>query len=269
MELCSYGCGNEAKYIFKNGKKCCSKSTSKCAALRKINSEKHIGGVISEEAKKKISNSKKGRKRVFTDGWRKNLSNSHKGITPWNKGLIKETDVRVLKQASFGMKGKRHKEGFKEKHRERMKNFRHSDETKMKISKIRIERGLAKGKNNSMFGKKHTEKTKRKQSELKKDKYCGEHNPNWKGGISCEPYCDVWLDKDFRESILERDNHQCQNPDCWQKNGVLTIHHIDYNKKNCRPDNLITLCNSCNARANFNREQWTKFYKEIVESKYN
>ena len=93
---------------------------------------------------------------------------------------------------------------------------------------------------------------------------------NWKGGISCEPYCDIWLDKDFKESIKERDNYECQNPDCWHKDGkaaMLTIHHIDYVKKNCRPENLITLCNSCNTRANYNREYWQEFYINIMMKK--
>jgi hypothetical protein len=97
----------------------------------------------------------------------------------------------------------------------------------------------------------------------------GSGNPSWKGGISCEPYCDVWRDKEFKESIKERDNYQCQNPDCWGKNDVLTIHHIDYNKKNCRPENLITLCNSCNSRANKDRERHKDFYSIIIKKKYN
>ena len=95
----------------------------------------------------------------------------------------------------------------------------------------------------------------------------GEHNPAWQGGISCEPYCDVWLDKDFKESILERDNHQCQNPDCWGTSERLTIHHINYVKKNCQPENLITLCNSCNARANKNRKWHKAFYRIAMEKK--
>lgn len=92
----------------------------------------------------------------------------------------------------------------------------------------------------------------------------GDRNPNWKGGISCEPYCDVWLDKEFKESIKERDNYECQNPDCWGTSERLTIHHIDYNKKNCRPNNLITLCNSCNVRANKNRKYWQEFYNNVL-----
>ena len=91
---------------------------------------------------------------------------------------------------------------------------------------------------------------------------------NWKGGISCEPYCDVWLDKGFKESIKERDAYECQNPDCWGTSDRLTIHHIDYNKKNCRPENLITLCRSCNVRANYNREEWFEFYNNIMNEKY-
>ena len=99
-------------------------------------------------------------------------------------------------------------------------------------------------------------------------KYSGVNSWNWKGGIACEPYCPVWLDKEFKNSILERDNYKCQNPDCWGTSKKLTGHHIDYNKKNCDPSNVITLCQSCNSRANKNREYWTKFYREIMNKKY-
>ena len=99
-------------------------------------------------------------------------------------------------------------------------------------------------------------------------KYSGSGNPNWKGGISCEPYCDVWLDKEFKESVLERDSDRCQNPDCWGTSKRLTVHHIDYNKKNCGPGNLITLCRSCNARANFDRELHKNWYSNLMQQKY-
>ena len=95
-------------------------------------------------------------------------------------------------------------------------------------------------------------------------KQTGSGNPSWKGGISCEPYCDVWLDKEYKESIKERDGYECRNPDCWGTSKRLIPHHIDYNKKNCKPDNLITLCNSCNSRANTKRGYWMSLYQDKI-----
>ena len=39
MKYCSYGCGKEGKFEFKNGKLCCSKSSNQCKAQRTKNSE--------------------------------------------------------------------------------------------------------------------------------------------------------------------------------------------------------------------------------------
>lgn len=96
----------------------------------------------------------------------------------------------------------------------------------------------------------------------------GENNPNWKGGITCEPYAPVWIDKRFKAGIRERDLFTCQNPDCRKDDDGLVIHHIDYAKRNCNPKNLITLCRACNARANFNRDFWEAGYAEIIRLKY-
>lgn len=79
MILCEYGCGQEAKYQFKNGKWCCSEYTSKCPIINKKNTSK-LGMKDSEETKNKR---------------RKSL----KGKISWNKGLTKETDERVKKSS--------------------------------------------------------------------------------------------------------------------------------------------------------------------------
>lgn len=93
----------------------------------------------------------------------------------------------------------------------------------------------------------------------------GENNPNWKGGISKGQYCSGWpfLSEEFR-------NHygKCQNPNCDQRESILTTHHIDYDKTNCHPDNLIVLCNVCNGKANGRRKYHKKFYKEIKENEH-
>ena len=48
----------------------------------------------------------------------------------------------------------------------------------------------------------------------------------------------------------------------------LCIHHINYNKKDCKPKNLITLCKSCNSKANYDREWHKSWYKAIIYNKY-
>jgi len=47
----------------------------------------------------------------------------------------------------------------------------------------------------------------------------------------------------------------------WHKK--LSVHHIDYNKYNLNPDNLITLCVSCHSKTNHNREKWINHFKNI------
>jgi hypothetical protein len=93
-------------------------------------------------------------------------------------------------------------------------------------------------------------------------------NPNWKNGNSFIEYCPIWFDKDFKKSILERDNKKCLNPFCNKKISKLTVHHIDYDKKNCNPNNLITLCSSCNCFANKDRDWHFFWYKAILFRRY-
>jgi 5-methylcytosine-specific restriction endonuclease McrA len=45
---------------------------------------------------------------------------------------------------------------------------------------------------------------------------------------------------------------------------VLAIHHIDGNKQNCNPDNLITLCKSCHSRTNHGSTYWQNYLTNIV-----
>ena len=138
-----------------------------------------------------------------------------------------------------------------------------SKETKNKISTS------LKGKLPWNAGKNLSEKHKTKLSDSNKDKNKGRNNGNWNGGISCEPYCDIWLDKDFKESIKERDGYQCLNPVCSKESEKLNIHHINYIKKDCKPLNLITLCISCNAKANFDRVWHQSWYNAIIYNRYS
>lgn len=96
----------------------------------------------------------------------------------------------------------------------------------------------------------------------------GKGHPNWQGGISFEPYCEAWKDKEYKNDIKIRDGNKCLNPCCSKMDGRLVIHHIDYNKKNCRPSNLITVCSSCNSKANKDREWHMAWYQAIIHRRY-
>lgn len=98
----------------------------------------------------------------------------------------------------------------------------------------------------------------------------GSNNVGWKGGISFEPYCEAWKDKEYKQDIRNRDGNKCLNPYCDSPNkNDLTIHHIDYDKKNCKPSNLITVCRSCNSKANTNRNWHQSWYQTILFKRYN
>uniref|UniRef100_A0A6H1ZX55 Putative homing endonuclease n=2 Tax=viral metagenome TaxID=1070528 RepID=A0A6H1ZX55_9ZZZZ len=45
----------------------------------------------------------------------------------------------------------------------------------------------------------------------------------------------------------------------------LTIHHIDYNKKNNDELNLISLCRKCHSKTGGKRKYWQNYFKEKVQ----
>jgi hypothetical protein len=139
-----------------------------------------------------------------------------------------------------------------------------SDKTKQKIRLANIGKKLSEEtkKKLSIAGKGRTawNKGKRYSSPKQSLKMKGSNNSNWKGGISYELYSIDWTD-DLRESIRKRDNHMCQECGIQQDeldgfHKKLDVHHIDYNKYNLSPSNLISLCKNCHAKTSFNREYW-------------
>lgn len=99
------------------------------------------------------------------------------------------------------------------------------------------------------------------------DSIKGENNPSWQGGISFEPY-GVDFNAELKRQIRSRDNHTCQ--ECLRTEEqlycALDVHHIDYCKTNNNSENLIALCRSCHAKTNFDREDWSEYFRTRVPS---
>jgi hypothetical protein len=94
----------------------------------------------------------------------------------------------------------------------------------------------------------------------------GEKSHLWKGGISHNPYTIDWT-KTLKRSIRERDKYICQICGIEQCEETFAIHHIDYDKKNCNPINLITLCKKCHTGTNHNREKWIKYFNNLINNR--
>jgi hypothetical protein len=140
-----------------------------------------------------------------------------------------------------------------EKMRKRMKKLWQEKDMTERNRKV----GLGQIKRKERDGYINSPKTRQKISEKLKKLYQNKENhPCWQGGKSFEPYSVDWTDT-LKKSIRERDHYICQL--CF--GAGYPVHHIDYNKKNCSPENLITLCNKCNPRVNFNRKKWTKYFE--------
>lgn len=92
-----------------------------------------------------------------------------------------------------------------------------------------------------------------------------ENHPLWLGGKSFEEYPEEFNNY-LKEKIRERDGYKCQlcgipQIECNKK---FHIHHIDYDKKNCNINNLISLCVRCHAKTRINREFFTEYFKELL-----
>lgn len=224
------------------------------------------------------------------------MSETRKGLNIWSKGRKHtEESKKKMSLAKIGSKMPPRSDEHRQKISKIHKGKILSDETKSKISKSK------KGKPSSRKGAILSDETKQKIREANLGKITPdwvkekislsekgrsawnkgktysspkqslamsmENNSNWKGGISFELYPREWVD-DLRDSIRKRDSYMCQI--CGVSQNELTgfhkklpIHHINYDKNNLNPNNLITLCNSCHIKTNYNRDYWIEYFNGI------
>lgn len=194
------------------------------------------------------------RKQPQTEEHKRKISESNKGKHEHLIGRIVSEETR--EKIGLSNSGKKRSEATKQKmslmKRGKPSNFqghRHSEETKKKIGLIGKGRpAWNKGKPSPLTAKRN------KENPIKLEKH-----PNWQGGKSFELYGFDWTEL-LKHSIRTRDCFTCQ---ICGKNGFV-VHHIDYNKKNCNPENLITLCRSCHTKTNYNREYWMEYFNNYL-----
>ncbi len=89
MKICDYGCGKEAKYKFKNGRWCCSKTTSGCDVYRKL----HRNNMLNEK------NPMYGKIRIHSKKVRMLKSESMKGDKNpmYGKGYLNKLTLKKIK----------------------------------------------------------------------------------------------------------------------------------------------------------------------------
>ena len=96
----------------------------------------------------------------------------------------------------------------------------------------------------------------------------GSQNSQWRDGSSYEPYSPAF-GRSLKRNVRERDSHRCQvcgvpQTECTKR---LDIHHIDYDKKNSDPVNLISLCVRCHGRTTTNRAYWRETFQHLMISR--
>ena len=123
-------------------------------------SKAHTGRVLSEEHKKKLSESKKGVKnamygKTHTEETKRKISEAKKGKPTWNKGVVYTDEQKEKITGNLTDEGRKKLSECGKK----MKGRKRSEETKRKISETRKRKGL---KPPSPKGRKMSEETKQK-----------------------------------------------------------------------------------------------------------
>lgn len=187
----------------------------------------------SETTRQKISEARKGQR--DSEETRRKKSESHKGEKNyWFGKHLPKAAKRKISEANKGHTrwvGRKHTEESKRKMR-----ARHiSEEHKQRLREFHL-------------GKPLSEETRRKMSETRR----GENNNNWRGGKSFEPYSTEF------GIVLKRRIRKRDKGICWicGKPNSKDVHHINYDKKDNRDSNLVTLCRSCHSKTNSARNFW-------------
>ena len=218
-----------------------------CSPGRKLHiSQARKGAVFSLEHRLHISESLKGK--TQTTEHKLHVREALKDRPRSDKAI---NALKKTQQARIGMK--------------------HSSVSKLKMSKAKKGRILPIEHRSKMLATLRSPSHRQKMSRITKnswakpellEKISGKNNSMWLGGKSFEPYSPEF-NKRVKRLIRDRDNKHCH---LCEGIHLLHIHHIDYNKLNSDPHNLITLCVSCHAKTGTRRDYWIAYFQTIMNS---
>jgi len=150
--------------------------------------------------------------------------------------------------------GRHHRPEIREKIRQVRTGTHLPEEVRAKL------RAAHAGEKNHFWGKHHKPESITKNSLA----HSGPNNVHYRDGRGGLPYVSDW--STIRKQICERDEHLCQHPGCYApENGRRhDCHHIDRNKNNNHPTNLILLCHKHHVATFFgDPDSWIEFYDSI------
>jgi len=217
----------------------------------------NVGRTLSEAHRRKISMANIGKhnnkgennpmyRKHHTEESKRKMSKSKTGI---KLPPFSEEHRRKLSEANMGNKYPPITGVTRKKLSKANQGRKHTNEAKMKISETRL-RLLKEGKIKPLRGN---------------------LNPNWRGGVSIEPYTKNFNEKLKRE-IRQRDGGcmlcNLAFEDLKLLKRQINVHHINYNKQLSLKENLIILCNPCHSKTNFNRPHWINFFQSLLSERY-
>jgi len=219
------------------------------------------GHFVSEETKRKLS---KVHVSISQEQEKQIIEFYQNGYTANEiKTKLKLTSCSIIYSCLRRNNIKRRRSGIRNGHIPWNKNLKYSEEQKSKLNLKGL--SLGHGWNKGIpANREHLEKLMGGLHRWVKNN----HYPNWKGGISFDPYPPEFNDR-LKYKIRKRDNFTCQFPGCQTKeNGrAHDCHHINYQKNDNEETNLITLCYKCHMKTNGNRDYWMNYFQEYLSNK--